>query len=39
MYGGDCDAVIAKAAAAVTHEQNQSKEVGSGDGLGLFDFD
>ena len=24
MYGGDCDAAIAKAAAAVTHEQTQS---------------
>ena len=37
MYGGDCDAVIAKAAAAVTSVQNQSQEVGSGDeGLGLY---
>ena len=35
MYGGDCDAAIAKAAAAVTHVQSQSQEVGSGDeGLG-----
>ena len=32
MYGGDCDAAIAKAAAAVTHVQSQSQEVGSGDG-------
>ena len=40
MYGGDCDAAIAKAAAAVTHVQSQSQEVGSGDeGLGLFCFD
>ena len=31
MYGGDCDAAIAKAAAAVTHVQSQSEEVGSGD--------
>ena len=37
MYGGDCDAAIAKAAAAVTHIQSQSQEVGSGDeGLGLL---
>ena len=36
MYGGDCYAAIAKAAAAVTHVQSQSQEVGSGDeGLGL----
>ena len=36
MYGGDCDAAIAKAVAAVTHVQSQSPEVGSGDeGLGL----
>ena len=36
MYGGDCDAAIAKAAAAVTHVQSQSQEIGSGDeGLGL----
>ena len=40
MYGGDCDAAIAKAAAAVTHGQSQSEEVGSGDeGLGLLCFD
>ena len=40
MYGGDCDAAIAKAAAAVTHVQNLSEEVGSGDeGLGLLCFD
>ena len=32
MYGDDCDAAIAKAAAAVTHVQSQSQEVGSGDG-------
>ena len=32
MYGGDCDAAIAKAAAALTHVRSQSKEVGSGDG-------
>ena len=40
MYGGDCNAAIAKAAAAVTHVQSQSQEVGSGDeGLGLcFDL-
>ena len=40
MYGGDCDATIAKAAAAVTHVQSQSQEVGSGDeGRGLcFDL-
>ena len=31
MYGGDCDAAIAEAAAAVTHVQSQSQEVGSGD--------
>ena len=38
MYGGDCDAAIAKAAAAVTHVQSQ--EVGSRDeGLGLLCFD
>ena len=36
MYGGGCDAAIAKAAAAVTHVQSQSQEVGSGDeGLGF----
>ena len=40
MYGGDCDAAIAKAVAAVTHVQSQSQEVGSGDeGLGLLWFD
>ena len=40
MYGGDCDGAIAKAAAAVTHVQSQSQEVGSGDeGLGLLCFD
>ena len=38
MY--DCDAGIAKAAAAVTPLQSQGQEVGSGDeGLGLFGFD
>ena len=37
MCCGDCDAAIAKAAAAVTHVQSQSQEVGSGDeGLGLL---
>ena len=37
MYGGDCDAAIAKAAAAVTHVQSRSQEVGSDDeGLGLL---
>ena len=40
MYDGDCDAAIAKAAAAVTHVQSQSHEVGSGDEeLGLLCFD
>ena len=40
MDGGDCDAAIAKAAAAMTHVQSQSQEVGSGDeGLGLLCFD
>ena len=40
MYGGACDAEIAKAAAAVTHVQSRSLEVGSGDeGLGLLCFD
>ena len=40
MYGGDCDEAIAKAAAAMTHVQSQSQEVGSGDeGLGLLCFD
>ena len=39
IYGGDCDAAIAKAAAAVTHAQSQSQEVGSGDeGLGWLCF-
>ena len=39
MYGGDCDAAIAKAAAAVTHVQSQSPENGSGDGrAGLIVF-
>ena len=37
---GDYDAAIAKAAAAATHVQSLSQEVGSGDeGLGLFGFD
>ena len=36
----DYDAAIAKAAAAVTHLQSLSQEVGYGDeGLGLFGFD
>ena len=40
MYGGDCDAAIAKAAAAVTYVQSQIEEVGSGDeGLGVLCFD
>ena len=40
MYGGDCDAAIAKADAVVTHVQSQSQEFGTGDeGLGLFGFD
>ena len=40
MCSGDCDAAIAEAAAAVTHVQSQSQEVGSGDeGLGLLCFD
>ena len=40
IYGGDCDATIAKAAATVTHVQSQSQEVGSGyEELGLcFDL-
>ena len=39
MYGGDCDAAIGKAAAAVTHVQSQRQEVGSGDGrAGLVMF-
>ena len=37
MYDGDCDAATAEAAAAVTHVQSQSQEVGSGDEeLGLL---
>ena len=40
MCCGGCDAAIAEAAAAVTHVQSQSQEVGSGDeGLGLLCFD
>ena len=40
MYGGDCDAAIAKASATVTHVQSQSQEVGSSDEeLGLLCFD
>ena len=40
VYGGECDAAIAKAAAAVTRVPSPSQEVGSGDtGLGLFCFD
>ena len=40
LHGGDCDAAIAEAAAAVTHVQSQSQDVGSGDeGLGLLCFD
>ena len=40
MYCGECDAAIAKAAAAVTRVQSQSQEVGSGDKvLGLLCFD
>ena len=39
MYGGACDAAIAKASAAVTHVQSQSQDVGSGDKrLGVFMF-
>ena len=39
MYGDDCDAATAKAAAGVIHVQSQSREVGSGDeGLGLLYF-
>ena len=40
MDGGDCDAAMAEAAAAVTHVQSQSQKVSSGDaGLGLcFDL-
>ena len=36
MYGGDCDAAIAKATAAVTHVQSQNQEVGSYDGRAGF---
>ena len=37
MYGGKCDAAIAKAAAAVTRVQSPSQELGSGDkGLSLL---
>ena len=40
VCGGDCDAAIAEAFAAVTHVQSQSQVVGSGDeGLGLLCFD
>ena len=40
MCCGDYDAAIAEAAAAVTHVQSQSQEVGSDDeGLGLLCFD
>ena len=40
MCGGDCDASIAEASAAVTHAQSQIQEVGSGDEeLGLLCFD
>ena len=40
MYGGDYDAAIVKAAAAVPHVESLSQEIGSGDeGLGLFGFD
>ena len=40
MYGGDCDAAIAKASTTVTHVQSQSQEVGSSDEeLGLLCFD
>ena len=39
MNGGDRDAAIAKAAAAVTRVHSQSQEVGSGDGrAGLVVF-
>ena len=39
MDDGNCGKAIAPAAAAVTHVQSLSQEVGSGDeGLGLFDF-
>ena len=40
MRGGDCDAAIAKASAAVTRVQSQSQEVSSDDeALGLSCFD
>ena len=40
MCGGDCNAAPAKAAAAVTHVQSQSQEVGFDDeGPGLLCFD
>ena len=40
MYGGNCDAAMAEAAAAVTHVQSQSQKVGSGDARpGLLCFD
>ena len=40
MYSDDYDVAIAEAAAAVTHVQSQSQEIGSGDeGLGLLCFD
>ena len=40
LYGGDCDAAIARAVAAVPHVQSQNQEVGSGDErLGLLCFD
>ena len=41
MCCGDCDAAIAEAAAAVTHVQSQSQEVGSSgdEGLGLLCLD
>ena len=39
MCCGDCDEAIAEAAAAVTHVQSQSQEVGSGDeGLRVLCF-
>ena len=40
MHGGDCDAAITKASAAVTHVQSPSQVVGFADkGLGLLYFD
>ena len=40
MYGGDCDAATAKAAATVTHVHSQSRDAGSGDeDLGFLCFD